>query len=745
MDHSGKLRLCVYDFAHRMDFVDVDIPSGLSPKLTFADTEWQLEGEGSIPGKLNLRAEVISGSTPPVSMGLSLAVSGWSKECYLLMPGAVYAGNRFPVVRSLRYEDLDAASTCSDPIITNVPRLEHGYGHSEVQQKVSDLSMSALGFWDPQSGSGLVLTAKSTGPFSDLSFAVRENEDRSEAEIEIKIPGIRERVRYAGHPSRDRGRKLITGDVLELEIVGHPIRGDSPQVIFDKLFELRCGIFDTPETEQQIPFASAWNILEKKYAEQNWVEEYGYFSVGMREVPSQDWQTGWVGGLNAVYPLVEHGNEETARRALRTFDFLASCGIGASGYLKPCFSKGEWHGNDVCQQRYQGDGLYFMIKSFVHAEQRFGKPVIKDEWKQMARGLSDALCKTWDTYGEFGHRFEVETGELNLTGSASGGLAPGALALASVYFDNARYLDVAKASMQYYCDHFVQPCLTNGGPGDIIQCPDSESAFALLEAIITLYEVTGDSEWLAPAVALAKQCASWVVDYDFEFPEKSTFGKLGMLTNGTVIANAQNKHSAPGICSLSGCSFLKLFRATGEMGFLRLIGEIAHAIPQYMSREDRPIVDNRPGQRWPVLAPGWINERVNISDWEERDGSAGEIKVGEVFGGSTWSEVAMLLTASELPGLYLQTDTGIMQVLDHVDVGIVERSGNEVVLEAKNPTTFEAVLRVFAETSGDARSKKLGMTPMTDCPLVKIQPGQTVRFSCGEDGSIKVNQEVIAS
>ena len=43
----------------------------------------------------------------------------------------------------------------------------------------------------------------------------------------------------------------------------------------------------------------------------------------------------------------------------------------------------------------------------------------------------------------------------------------------------------------------------------------------------------------------------------------------------------------------------------------------------------------RPGQRWPVMDPGWINERVNMSDWEVRGDSDNEIAVSEILGGST--------------------------------------------------------------------------------------------------------------
>ena len=82
------------------------------------------------------------------------------------------------------------------------------------------------------------------------------------------------------------------------------------------------------------------------------------------------------------------------------------------------------------------------------------------------------------------------------------------------------------------------------------QAPDRESAFGLLEAYVQLYETTGNDKWLGYAEDACELAVTWVVSYDFTFPEESTAAKLSAHTRGTVFANAQNKHSAPGILSL---------------------------------------------------------------------------------------------------------------------------------------------------------------------------------------------------
>lgn len=92
------------------------------------------------------------------------------------------------------------------------------------------------------------------------------------------------------------------------------------------------------------------------------------------------------------------------------------------------------------------------------------------------------------------------------------------------------------------------------------------------------------------------------------------FGRLNMKTVGSVFANVQNKHSAPGICTLSGDSLYKLYRWTKDERYLQMLREISLTISQYMSRQDRPIYSRDEVPE--ALLPGVICERVNMSDWE---------------------------------------------------------------------------------------------------------------------------------
>jgi hypothetical protein len=122
---------------------------------------------------------------------------------------------------------------------------------------------------------------------------------------------------------------------------------------------------------------------------------------------------------------------------------------------------------------------------------------------------------------------------------------------------------------------------------------------------------------------------------------------------------------------------------------------ISHAIGQCMARADKPIRSRDGGK---LLEEGWINERVNMSDWE------GEENIGSVFCGSCWSEVSDMLTYGEMPGVYVQPDTGFFYVLDHLDSTLVSMDDKQLTIKFTNPTGFDACYRLLSEKREDTRT-----------------------------------------
>jgi hypothetical protein len=337
---------------------------------------------------------------------------------------------------------------------------------------------------------------------------------------------------------------------------------------------------------------------------------------------------------------------------------------------------------DYILLRKNADMAYFLFKQLFLLRKR-GSGETAGRYGTGLRKFCDALLCFWDRHGGFGQFIDMRNEEIVLGGTASAGILPATLVLAYRFFGDSRYLDAACEAAKGYYEDYTKKGLTNGGPSEIGQCPDSESAFALLESFVVLYENTNDVKWLEMSKDAAYQALSWVVSYRFDFPESSEFGRLGVDTTGSVFANVQNKHSAPGICTLSGDSLLKLYRHTGDEMFMDRLEKIAGGITQYLSREGRIIHswDGRP------LPQGFINERVNMSDWEGKD------RIGGVFYGSCWSEVSCMLSYNELPGVYVDKERGKAWALDNV---VVEFVGDDKI-EIENPTEYDARLKIYVD------------------------------------------------
>lgn len=574
------------------------------------------------------------------------------RDNYVFIPACCYAGNQFQVLKYgyipmfRPYEvKVDMAVTTTD-----VPRLEPD-GSGKIEVSTGDAATPCIGVFSPSEKQGI------------LVFTVQEIEGENiglayeKGEIRLTWPAKREKSyrmcrTFDNEMAWEDKPAEIPCRVLEFSCES---LAEFYRVFFEnrKIMGLDC---KRPET---LPFDRQFEIQRNKFNEMNWHETLGIYMVGTDRTHFQVWQPGWVGGGMSGYPLMKLGGKLEFERQMKTLSFLFSTqteggffhgivdndgNVFSDGFGVP--GTENWH-----LIRKSSDILYFLFKHFKWMKERnIGIPA---RFIEGARKTADAFVKLYAQYGQFGHFIDVHTGEICVGGSTSGGIAPAGLAEAYQFFGNPEYLRVAKESAEFYYQNWLSKGYTTGGPGEILQGVDSESAFGLLESFVVLYETTGDAKWLEYAKENAHYCSSWVVSYNYRFPADSEFGRHDMKTVGSVFANIQNKHSAPGICTLSGDSLYKLWKWTGDPLYLELVKDIALTIGQYLSTDEDPIYD------WDIdrklrdsgnpelmekyrLPQGFINERVNMSDWENTD------KIGGVFHGSCWSETSNLLALAEV-------------------------------------------------------------------------------------------------
>ena len=134
---------------------------------------------------------------------------------------------------------------------------------------------------------------------------------------------------------------------------------------------------------------------------------------------------------------------------------------------------------------------------------------------------------------------------------------------------------------------------------------------------------------------------------------------------------------------------------------------------QFVSLEERPVY-TLAGRYLPT---GYMNERVQTSDWE------GKTTIGEFLCGSNWPEVCVLLTYVEVPGVYVNKETGLAAALDSLDCGIAEENG-EQKLWVKNPTAYDTTATVLIDGGED-----LGAVYFNKMQKLPVKAGETVTVS----------------
>lgn len=554
----------------------------------------------------------------------------WENDCYIMMPACVYNGNRFKRVER-NYPPMYCAEETGvdcDPIMTNVPALNPD-GSGVIEVTSGDMAVPCVGIYNRVKKQSFFIFTEQEIKGKNIGFTVEKEK------IIISYPANRKSIYRMCRLEKcydDTGIKVKKGEKICSSYRIFTASCNSMAEFYKQFFNLRKSVMS--DTRADFLYTKElWDIMEKHFNEHCFSGEY-YAEI------SKKWQCGWVGGGMSTYPLLKYGSELSKERASQTIDYMTDKQAPSGfyyGFVENGIIKDDSFGAEGMENihliRKSGDALYFLFKNFKAV-----KP--KQKWIESAKKCSDAFVTLFKEYDTFGQFVNVLTGELVVGSSFAGAIVPAALVKAWEYYGEEQYLLTSRKALEYYMEVFLKTGVTNGGPGEILCAPDSESAFALLESCVVLYELDKNPKWLEYAKTIAHYASSWVVTYAYQFPEESEFSRLNINTVGSVFANVQNKHSAPGICTLSGDSLLKLYRYTGDTEYLELIKDIAYFIPQCVSTCKRPIYSwNNPPQKLPE---GYICERVNMSDWETKK------CVGGVFCGSCWPETSLILSFLEL-------------------------------------------------------------------------------------------------
>lgn len=706
-------------------------------------------------GEISVSFKVISSSLKNASVGLIFEAENWSLSNYVFAPAALYNGNRFRNSEcgyAPFYSKEELA--CGEPVITDVPRLSKN-GDSIVQLSSGDMAVPCAGFLRQNSKTGFLLFWNQKNRFGDFGLTVKEYPDKKTADFIITSPCVREKTKYGmcttKEKSDDKPADFKLGDIITFNLKTYSFDCKSETEFLRKFFDCRTEVNNPRILKNTVPWSYAFSLLEDKYNNRNWLENPGFYKSSEADSGIyRQWQTGWVGGAMNTLPGLILGNTESIEKSKRTLDFVFNILQHKSGFLYGIYCDDRVYGDafssaengNIVMSRKNADALYFLAKQIMYLKSN-GQDC-KQLWENGTKRLADAFLNYYKINGELDQFIDIESLTPLACGTASAAITPAGLVLCSAIYNDYEYLSAASEIAENYYNNYLKNGFTNGGPGEILACPDSESAFGLLESFVCLFEHTNDKKWLNYAEDAAALCSSWCVSYSYSYKKNTQLYHRRASTVGAVWASVQNKHAAPGICTLSGSSLLRLYRATGNIKYLELCRDISHNITQFISTPEAPVYASyiwggnadiqkffntiyvkllikrlkhkkgygtNPNFKLPVAINnfGRIGERVNLSDWE------GKENVGEIPGGSCWCEVSTMLTYLEIPSVYVNTDTGLCFSSDHLDCRLIKGKDDNYLLALNNPTPYDAQYRILVENSESLK------TPLHDLYMTKLQ------------------------
>lgn len=616
--------------------------------------------------EITLKAACTKGGLQNASFFAELNLSNWEKSNHLLMPAVCYNGNRYesrPQQYMPFFYEFEDMTSDEKVLLSDVPRLSNGTGVSKIDERTGSFSSPIVAYYHPNTNNSVLFSCNIIENENDSGICFEEAKNKKHARLTLTNPVVREvhqyRMTNTHFPSQDSPTNYNEGDSIVLTF---RLQFESCQSVA-QLYQQVNDIEKWWAKDEDLPpmhnvsYSKAFAEIERKFNTSNFSKEHGYYAVGLRENAFQDWQLGWTGGLISTLPLFVAGGQESRQRVYQTFEWFFENAIAPSGLFWGIgengnsffgeFEKTKPLGKDLLLVRKMADAIYYITKHFILFE-KAGLEV-KDEWKEKLQKAIGVIIEVWETNKQLGHYLHIHTKKIMVGGSTSGGLMSAALCIASEYFNKQKYLEAAFEMAEYFYKNYVSKGLAYGGVGDAMHNFDSESCYGLLESFAMLSEKTNDEIWIERTETAACLFNTWVATYSYSFPEKTLFGKLKMDTKGTVFANTQNKHLAPGICTYSGVALLRHYRKTRKLKWLCLLQNIVRAIPSYLSYPERRIGN---------MQDGWISERINSTDWWE--------PIGEIFEGSTWSETSCMLSRVEVPGVYVVSDLGLAIAFDLV-------------------------------------------------------------------------------
>ena len=328
-----------------------------------------------------------------------------------------------------------------------------------------------------------------------------------------------------------------------------------------------------PKLPQPDPTES-WNLATRFVKESLWAEEglFKGFSIGlwMRDGgwiqrPGWKYEIGWAGqnasiSISLMEDYLRNANQESLDKALACLDSWADHAPLPNGLIRTHFD--YILGIEKSEEVVDACNLGQAAADFLVASETAAKcGVNRDNYKKIALGICDFMVADQQPSGQYGKGWKTDGTCLYRDGTVGAFVIPGMIRAFKATGNN-EYLASARRAYDFYFDEFARNGFTSAGALDT-WCIDKESSLPVLRSALMLFEVTGDSSYLAKAERTSWYLSTWLWHYSLPVADSTDFKKYGYNTFGGTAVSTQHHHlDAFGMWLVP--EWLKLSKLTGN-------------------------------------------------------------------------------------------------------------------------------------------------------------------------------------